>query len=456
LILNCDRIRENLNAYIDGELSEVEARLIADHLASCTGCAGEERMYRLARDLAVKYGHDTAPEGFAAAVRAKIEADRFPEKRTRAVPRWAALAASFVLVLLAGAYFKFFYVSIDKGMQASAPSVPVVKAEDIRPNLASKMAAVPEQNKNAETGIHKLQSTGTEGIVKASTGIHAPSEPYESDRVTPEPNVFPTKSYVMDDYQAATPEAKDVSEAIDEREKMAASAEEPAGVAKSQTMMLADSGGGSRTAVSNNSAGMKSGRVETVALGGAYGENNFAAGNANLESFLVGNLRALRPGEETEGHAVDNGAVYVADLPGRGPVIYSFNGDGASGFPAGQNVAHAADTFVVDSPSDAVKGCQTIISERAGSGAPAVQWQQAGYRIAIRGSFGALRALRLDIMREFSPADVKNFADREEKSLFAGKDASGKSFYKISDNMPAMLEINFVGKSGTTPAAPPK
>ncbi len=105
--MNCENVRDLLNAYIDGEMSDVEARRIADHIKNCADCAREERLLRMTRDLVAEFGAQEAPAGFTGSVRAKIEADRFKKKSNRGVPGWAALAATFALVVLTGVYFQF-------------------------------------------------------------------------------------------------------------------------------------------------------------------------------------------------------------------------------------------------------------------------------------------------------------------------------------------------------------
>ena len=46
--MDCEKTRENLDAYLDGELDEREKAAVEEHLAACTGCAAElERLRRL-------------------------------------------------------------------------------------------------------------------------------------------------------------------------------------------------------------------------------------------------------------------------------------------------------------------------------------------------------------------------------------------------------------------------
>ena len=50
--MNCDEVRDSLEAYDAGELPQDEAERIADHLASCRGCEVEcEGLRELAADL---------------------------------------------------------------------------------------------------------------------------------------------------------------------------------------------------------------------------------------------------------------------------------------------------------------------------------------------------------------------------------------------------------------------
>jgi anti-sigma factor RsiW len=112
--MQCDRARELLGAYRDGELAPDERRAIAGHVETCRACsadvAEDERIGRLVKDL----GRTAAPPALVSRVRAALdrtEADDQPiglktaeSYRLRIWPQYARgfarQAASFVAVCL--------------------------------------------------------------------------------------------------------------------------------------------------------------------------------------------------------------------------------------------------------------------------------------------------------------------------------------------------------------------
>lgn len=98
--MQCEDWRGKLDAYVDGELSDAEARAVAEHLRSCTACAAESistaQMKHAVRSAGKRYKPDPA-------FRARIEKEFSSSRSSRL--HWLSfpiLAGSAVLIALIG------------------------------------------------------------------------------------------------------------------------------------------------------------------------------------------------------------------------------------------------------------------------------------------------------------------------------------------------------------------
>jgi anti-sigma factor (TIGR02949 family) len=92
----CEEVREQLSAWLDGELAEEERARVAAHVDSCAACRREADQF-VALNAALGHLAAPMPPGLAARVLARVQ----PPRRRR----WwqdLALAASLVIGLIAG------------------------------------------------------------------------------------------------------------------------------------------------------------------------------------------------------------------------------------------------------------------------------------------------------------------------------------------------------------------
>ncbi len=103
--MDCDAVRDNLGAYLDGELAPERREELAAHLAECPGCADElDALRRLAADLAAPTEAEPPPALWDAIERrldAANETGR-PSRRLLVLRRPAAIAAGLVLAVGVG------------------------------------------------------------------------------------------------------------------------------------------------------------------------------------------------------------------------------------------------------------------------------------------------------------------------------------------------------------------
>ncbi|MFW6066130.1 MAG: anti-sigma factor family protein, partial [Planctomycetota bacterium] len=101
-----DKIREQLSAYLDGELSDEEARCVEAALKSDSELQAELDELRRVREMVGSLSSSQAPEGFVERVMARAERERLmagdDSQSHRGGPlRWARLLATAAVLLVA-------------------------------------------------------------------------------------------------------------------------------------------------------------------------------------------------------------------------------------------------------------------------------------------------------------------------------------------------------------------
>jgi anti-sigma factor (TIGR02949 family) len=102
--MQCDEVGPRLEAYVDGELAEVERGQLRDHLAGCPECGPEamalERLRDGIRRSAPVY---RAPEALRSQIRFALRQEAAATTRaTRSAPGWLAYAASILMAVALG------------------------------------------------------------------------------------------------------------------------------------------------------------------------------------------------------------------------------------------------------------------------------------------------------------------------------------------------------------------
>ena len=166
--------REQLSAYLDGELAPAEQAALRAHLAACAQCAGELEelalVGRAAREL-----DEPAPEGYfdglPGRVRQRLREARqaqAPAPRPRLLPAWSwALAAAALLGLLLPILWQ---------RQAHAPLPATVTAP------AEAPAAAPQRLGSAQAGKEQ-QAGASASSSEARAEVAAPKRqgPYQAE-----------------------------------------------------------------------------------------------------------------------------------------------------------------------------------------------------------------------------------------------------------------------------------
>ena len=145
MIMDCRKVRELLNAYIDRELSEMENRLVEVHLEMCQSCRHESAAYQATSDFMRAHGRVASPPDLAENIRIIMEKEsliptRKPimggafGKRKFSLPplrrvHYLAMAASLIFVLLtSGGYYIFDAARNRNILETTRTAAPAVSA----------------------------------------------------------------------------------------------------------------------------------------------------------------------------------------------------------------------------------------------------------------------------------------------------------------------------------------
>ncbi|MEW6202025.1 MAG: zf-HC2 domain-containing protein [bacterium] len=241
--MDCEKAREQLNAYVDGEIGGEEAEYITAHIAECQHCAAEHKSLRSLRRLVSRYGAVPSPQGILDELHERLmEEDKRTApvakrpRRTAVSLRWMGLAASFVLLVAGGIYLNiiqrepetgFFKPAITQQKKAkqSPPQtkshVPaaIKRGKEKIQDTASQTQQPEQQTKVKTEPVQTAKSMGkiAAPVSPAAPTVTPPTEVYEEKQEIPEPPSKPAPA----DYAAR----KDLSQAQEEEQYMAEHAE---------------------------------------------------------------------------------------------------------------------------------------------------------------------------------------------------------------------------------------
>jgi anti-sigma factor RsiW len=96
--MQCERVRELLSPYLDGELSAEERRAVAAHLGECPSCSAQLSDFRHVGQTLAEAGREPAPKALAARVRGNLAraAHAEPTPTTALISKPSRAGVSFV------------------------------------------------------------------------------------------------------------------------------------------------------------------------------------------------------------------------------------------------------------------------------------------------------------------------------------------------------------------------
>src|SRR5262245_47533565 len=101
--MQCEEVRPRLEAYIDGEVAEVERVALREHLSGCTVCGPEAAAHERLRENIRQFAPDyCAPPALRSRIRDTIRRDASRSPAALRAPGWLAYAASLLLAVAIG------------------------------------------------------------------------------------------------------------------------------------------------------------------------------------------------------------------------------------------------------------------------------------------------------------------------------------------------------------------
>jgi hypothetical protein len=131
--MRCTQARRQFSSYMDGAVSGMEMRKIAEHLGGCGACQGEFVGLEKTRNLVSSLGRKQAPQELALRIRLRLSAEKSRSWRQMAGERlldWQHAFHSFMLPATAGVVTAISFFAILFGFfvtpQVSADDVPTM------------------------------------------------------------------------------------------------------------------------------------------------------------------------------------------------------------------------------------------------------------------------------------------------------------------------------------------
>lgn len=163
----CEYCKENLSAYLDGEMPENERNNLEEHLRECASCSRELEILR-AIVTACGELEEELPDGFDSSLRVRLEEARKEilaerDKKVK-VKLFSQIAAGFLIVITLGVAVRFGFFS-DKSM-------PEQNTEsEMAPMAAGPTSVeflVPESSEDASVsiGVNSAEKTGSDSAKK--------------------------------------------------------------------------------------------------------------------------------------------------------------------------------------------------------------------------------------------------------------------------------------------------
>jgi len=126
--MDCEKVKAQLSAYIDDELSDRNAALIRDHIETCADCYQEEQLLRKTSELLKNWENVQAPDGFCEALLAKAEeVSRLPRRSIANAVRPLAGPRVFAKVAFCGAALLFLCVIVFFSVKSPFKRSPLVE-----------------------------------------------------------------------------------------------------------------------------------------------------------------------------------------------------------------------------------------------------------------------------------------------------------------------------------------
>ena len=195
---NCEKFRNMICTYVDGELSESDQSLLFEHIKTCYECKTELDMMQKTRECLKNMPVMPLPEGFSEAFRKNLTNDEIKETKEKVVPfykKWrtytsVAAVILFVFVLKSGLTDKSLLLTED-----APPKQNITSQAEL--SMGSDNSEAPEIIANVKEDIVSgtPETTGKKRLIEPAPEVYsddiiadvpAPAAELQNDTAMPE------------------------------------------------------------------------------------------------------------------------------------------------------------------------------------------------------------------------------------------------------------------------------
>ncbi len=180
--MTCVDVRDNLSAYLDGELEREQAAAVESHLAGCEGCRAELESLRRVTETLHALPHRAAPAEIEREVVGQIERDALltrpalPRRRRFALPIFAGAALAAALLVAVGLYIRYSGVQREVGPVVSMTEKAPADARERYDDVATRRL-----DKHGNLDLPK-ESAAPDGVPTLEDSTRA-EKPYGGDNL---------------------------------------------------------------------------------------------------------------------------------------------------------------------------------------------------------------------------------------------------------------------------------
>lgn len=157
--MNCDQVRERLDAYLEGSLSKDELQQVDRHVDSCVDCTEKLRERRFIADALAEDHVPEPPRELSGSVMQRIRATEESSsssqqghpRRSRRSKRWAA-AAVFLVGALLGLAFQMAVLQSGKRSSVRPTGVERQSLKVLEIHPTGSLSELVSPNTNRSTG----------------------------------------------------------------------------------------------------------------------------------------------------------------------------------------------------------------------------------------------------------------------------------------------------------------
>lgn len=165
--MKCEELRENLAAYLDGEVEGAPRQAMDQHFATCAACAAERKAQAAAwRLLDLAAPPSAVPAGFTEKVAGRARTEAGPAGRGRILRLPLPAAAAAAAVLLAAGGILVHRASRAPEESGRAPAVAEVPSEALLEDLAllESLDALEDRDLDAVDRLSALAEEDLEAL----------------------------------------------------------------------------------------------------------------------------------------------------------------------------------------------------------------------------------------------------------------------------------------------------